>query len=99
VKKYQLPVTLLLRLFWRAAFSAREYVHSFKAHEPISVGGLLVTAFQKSRRSRSAQLYCFITLINVSFTDIGSPCKHVIKYSSQCHCISETNYDRHAGKW
>ncbi|MFI5153941.1 MAG: MBL fold metallo-hydrolase, partial [Chitinophagales bacterium] len=97
VKKYQLPVYITSKTFLAGNLSiAREYVHSFKAHQPISIGGLRVTAFPKNHDA--ADPHSFIvssqqTNVGV-FTDIGSPCKHVIKYFSQCHAaFLEANYD------
>ena len=69
---------------------------NFIAHEPVSIGGLSVTAFPKFHDA--CDPYSFIVsddniCIGV-FTDIGAPCVHLKKYFQKCHAaFLEANYD------
>lgn len=96
-KKYQLPVyitTPTLR-FGRLYFST-DVVRNFRAHEPVAVGDLTVTAFPKLHDASDP--YSFTVSynnVNVAvLTDIGLPCENVIKHFQQCHAaFLEANYD------
>jgi len=97
VKKYRLPVYITSATLrnGRLTFET-ELIKSFTAHEPLFIGGLAVTAFPKFHDASDP--YSFIvshkqTCVGV-FTDIGTPCKHLIKYFKQCHAaFLEANYD------
>ncbi len=96
-KKYQLPVyiTHATLAFGRLRLD-NHLIASFTAHEPINIGNLSITAFPKFHDA--ADPYSFIIDCNKIkvgvFTDIGTPCKNVIKYFQQCHAaFLETNYD------
>jgi phosphoribosyl 1,2-cyclic phosphodiesterase len=93
--KYKLPVyiTAPTQLHGRLHLSN---VIAFTAYEPVSVGDLTVTPFPKLHDASDP--YSFIVTCNGVrvgvFTDIGSPCEHVIRHFSQCHAaFLETNYD------
>ena len=96
-KKHQLPIYITEQTKRHARLSLhRDLVMSFNAHEPVSIGDLVVTAFPKLHDASDP--YSFIISckdIKVGvFTDIGSPCSHVIKYFQQCHAaFLEANYD------
>jgi phosphoribosyl 1,2-cyclic phosphodiesterase len=71
-------------------------VRSFGASEPVAVGGLSVTCFPKFHDA--ADPYSFTvegggTRVGV-FTDLGLPCKELIRHFSTCHAaFLESNYD------
>jgi phosphoribosyl 1,2-cyclic phosphodiesterase len=96
-KKYYLPIymTPLTRSNLRAGWSdIRTY--SFRAYEPITIGGLSITALPKFHDA--ADPHSFIVShnnINVGvFTDTGRNCEHLVKSFAQCHAaFLESNYD------
>jgi phosphoribosyl 1,2-cyclic phosphodiesterase len=96
-KKHKLPVYITSRTFLSSGISIpREFHFSFKAYQPVEIGNLMITAFPKNHDA--ADPHSFIVSsggLNVGiFTDIGSPCKNLIKYFSLCHAVFlETNYD------
>jgi phosphoribosyl 1,2-cyclic phosphodiesterase len=97
VKKYQLPVyiTPLTMRSGRLNFE-ESLLKNFIAHEPVSIGGLSITAFPKFHDASDP--YSFIVSDNNIcigvFTDIGAPCIHLKKYFQQCHAaFLEANYD------
>jgi phosphoribosyl 1,2-cyclic phosphodiesterase len=77
----------------------------FIAFEPVAIGDLVVTAFPKLHDASDP--YSFIIACNGVkvgvFTDIGSPCQHVINHFKQCHAaFLEANYDEdmlHNGRY
>lgn len=97
VKKYQLPcyITEPTHHYGRLNLD-QQFIKTFKAHEPVTIGQLTITAFPKLHDASDP--YSFIVAcnnVNVGiFTDIGSPCQHVIRYFKQCHAaFLEANYD------
>ncbi|RNI27206.1 MBL fold metallo-hydrolase [Rufibacter immobilis] len=96
-KKHQLPVYITPGTLQNLRFGLeRHLVRSFQAYAPVQIGDLAVTAFPKYHDA--ADPHSFIITgdgINVGvFTDIGTPCDHVISQFRQCHAaILETNYD------
>lgn len=96
VKKYRLPV-YITPMTMRSGLNFEEnLLKNFIAHEPVSIGGLSVTAFPKFHDA--CDPYSFIVsddniCIGV-FTDIGAPCVHLKKYFQKCHAaFLEANYD------
>ncbi len=96
-KKYRLPVyiTPATRQNMRSGVDP-QLVNSFQAYEPVFIGSLSVIGFPKLHDA--ADPHSFIVScqgINVGvFTDIGTPCHHVIQQFQQCHAaFLETNYD------
>ncbi|NCI45640.1 MBL fold metallo-hydrolase [Sediminibacterium soli] len=74
----------------------RQQVKTFTPHEPVTVGGLSVTAFPKYHDASDP--YSFIIshqAVNVGvFTDLGVACDQLIRYFKQCHAaFLEANYD------
>jgi phosphoribosyl 1,2-cyclic phosphodiesterase len=69
---------------------------SFVAHEPVNIGALSITAFPKFHDAADPHSFV-VTGNDVTvgvFTDIGKPCKNLIKYFKQCHAaFLEANYD------
>jgi phosphoribosyl 1,2-cyclic phosphodiesterase len=97
VKKYQLPVYITPMTMRSGGLNFEEnLLKNFIAHEPVSIGGLSVTAFPKFHDASDP--YSFIVSCNHIcigiFTDIGAPCIHLKKYFKQCHAaFLEANYD------
>ncbi|MEP7278417.1 MAG: MBL fold metallo-hydrolase [Bacteroidota bacterium] len=97
VKKYRIPVYITHNTYEGTRFLLdQNLVHSFTAFEPVIIGSLAITAFPKwhdAADPHSMVVTCEGITIGV-FTDIGEPCKHVIKYFKKCHAaFLETNYD------
>jgi phosphoribosyl 1,2-cyclic phosphodiesterase len=96
-KKYQLPVYITENTLNQGRIALEKHlVNSFKAHEPVALGGLSITAFPKFHDASDP--YSFIVNCNEVkvgiFTDIGAPCKHLVHYFKQCHAaFLEANYD------
>ncbi|WP_210489369.1 MBL fold metallo-hydrolase [Rufibacter aurantiacus] len=96
-KKYQIPVYITPATLQNLRFGLDyRLVRSFQAYEGVQIGNLTVTGFPKYHDA--ADPHSFIISgngINVGvFTDIGSPCDHVIKQFQVCHAaFLETNYD------
>jgi phosphoribosyl 1,2-cyclic phosphodiesterase len=96
-RKYGLPVyitpgTLRNMRIPQSLFPIRH----LKAYEPVQVGDLSVTAFPKLHDAADPHSF-LITFQHIKvgvFTDIGSPCEHVVSHFSQCHAaFLEANYD------
>ena len=96
-KKYQLPVYIThATLNYSRLKLQKHLVQSFSLQQPIVIGGLCVTAFPKFHDA--ADPYSFVISCNQIkvgvFTDIGVPCKNLIKHFTQCHAaFLEANYD------
>lgn len=96
-KKHQVPVyiTEATKRHGRLSLGS-DLVRSFSAHEPVTIGDLIVTAFPKLHDATDPYSFiisCREITVGV-FTDIGSPCHQVIRYFQQCHAaFLETNYD------
>jgi phosphoribosyl 1,2-cyclic phosphodiesterase len=97
VKKYQLPVYITSKTFVAAGISVpRQYIQPIRAQHPIEIGSLSITAFPKNHDAVDPLSFVVSSEeVNIGvFTDIGSACKHVIKYFGRCHAaFLETNYD------
>jgi len=95
-KKYKLPVYITPTTLLSSNISIeKKLVHTFNAHEPISIGGLSVTAFPKFHDASDP--YSFMVSGNEIkigiMTDIGNSCKQVIRYFKKCHAaFLEANY-------
>lgn len=97
-QKYNLPVYITDATMYHGGLSLQQKAFSFKAYEPVQIGGLSVTAFPKFHDA--AEPHSFVVTGNNTrigvFTDIGAPCKHVINHFQQCHAaFLESNYDEH----
>ena len=96
-KKYQLPVYVTAGTLREGKLRLKEsLITPFRAYEPVTIGNLSVTAFPKFHDAIDP--YSFMVTshaVNVGiFTDIGSPCEHVVKHFEQCHAaFLEANYD------
>jgi phosphoribosyl 1,2-cyclic phosphodiesterase len=72
-----------------------QLVYSFQKNKPVKIGSLSITPFNKSHDA--ADPHSFMVSdngINIGIiTDIGYPCKQVIKYFGQCQAaFLEANY-------
>ena len=78
--------------FWKI----RKFTFHFTEQQPVQIGGLQITAFQKKHDAcdpHSFVVSAAKTNIGV-FTDIGAPCERLIHYFKQCHAaFLESNYD------
>ena len=98
-RKYQLPVYITPATFNNSRLNISAHlVNNFTAYNPVSIGALSILAFPK--RHDAIDPHSFVISgngVNVGvFTDIGSPCDHVIRNFKQCHAIFlEANYDEH----
>jgi phosphoribosyl 1,2-cyclic phosphodiesterase len=97
IKKYPIPVYITTSaLIYSNLKLNQELVVSFKAHEPISIGNITVTAFSKHHDASDPYnfvIHCNETQVGI-FTDTGTTCHQLIKYFKQCHAaFLETNYD------
>jgi phosphoribosyl 1,2-cyclic phosphodiesterase len=97
IKKYQFPVYITSATCRNGRLNFESHLlKAFKAHEPVVVGELAVTAFPKFHDAIDP--YSFVVshqkiCVGV-FTDIGTPCENLIKYFKQCHAaFLEANYD------
>jgi phosphoribosyl 1,2-cyclic phosphodiesterase len=97
VRKYQIPVYVSQHTLKEAGFwKIRKLVYHFDDLQPVTIGSLRVTAFQKKHDACDPHSFVVSagkTNIGV-FTDIGDPCDRLIHYFKQCHvAFLEANYD------
>ena len=96
-KKYQLPVYITPATLKHSGLALeKNLIKNFRAGDIVSIGDLSIIPFPKFHDASDP--YSFIIECNKIkvgvFTDIGLPCKHVIKHFKQCHAaFLETNYD------
>lgn len=96
-KKYQLPIYITAATLFHSGFILDKHlVMPFAANSPVAIGNLSAVAFPKLHDARDP--YSFVVSCNGIkvgiFTDIGSPCHHVINHFKQCHAaFLEANYD------
>jgi phosphoribosyl 1,2-cyclic phosphodiesterase len=94
--KYNMPVYVTLPTSKGCYHLHQKHIYNFVPHEPVHIGALSITAFPKFHDA--ADPYSFIVssqnkTVGV-FTDIGRPCKNLIRYFKQCHAVFlEANYD------
>ena len=95
-KKHKLPVYITSPTQLHGRLMLNEQAIPFKAYEPVTIGGLSITAFPKFHDASDP--YSFVISCNGVkvgvFTDIGFPCEHVIRNFKECHAVFlEANYD------
>ena len=96
-KKYQLPVYITPQTREQGRLVIHEHLaRSFENYEPVSVGGLSVTAFPTNHDA--CDPHSFVVSFNSVhvgvITDVGLACEHVVKNFQQCHAVFlEANYD------
>ncbi len=96
-KKYQLPVFITHATLQHSNLLIQEDLIQFiSVYNSVIIGSLIITSFPKMHDASdpySFMVECNTVKVGV-FTDIGSPCRHVIKHFSQCHAaFLEANYD------
>lgn len=97
VRKYSLPVYITEATRRNGGIEVEPHLlQFFNAHEEVMIGTLSVIAFPKFHDASDP--YSFVVVCNKIcvgiFTDIGKPCKNVIKYFKLCHAaFLEANYD------
>ncbi len=96
-KKYQLPVYATPSTRREGRLNIKEHLsYSFTAYDNISIGDLSVIPFPKLHDASDPHSFVVASsTVKVGvFTDIGSPCEHVIRNFKQCHAVFlESNYD------
>jgi len=96
-KKFQLPVYITegTRVNGRLHLLQHQVI-PFVAYQPITIGGLHITAFPKFHDAIDPHSF-IVTSMSVTvgiFTDIGIACEQVTRYFKQCHAaFLESNYD------
>jgi len=95
-KKYKLPVYITSATMQYGRLMLEDNAIPFKGYEPVKIGDISVTAFPKFHDA--AEPHSFIVSCNGVkvgvFTDIGTPCQHLITHFKQCHAaFLEANYD------
>lgn len=96
-RRYQLPVFITAPTLQNSRLSLEAHlVRPFLPHEPVTNGGLSVTAFPKSHDASDP--YSFVvssSTVRVGvFTDLGVVCEQLIHHFRQCHAaFLESNYD------
>ncbi|GAB3342294.1 MBL fold metallo-hydrolase [Larkinella ripae] len=96
-RKYKLPVFITVKTLQNSRLFLQGLpVNPLYANEPIWVGDLCITAFPKHHDAADPHSFTVAyqdTKVGV-FTDIGTPCEHLIHHFSQCHAVFlEANYD------
>ncbi|GEO07914.1 MBL fold metallo-hydrolase [Segetibacter aerophilus] len=97
VKKYQFPVYITEPTLLQCNFSLEQHlVKSFSPEQPVYIGDLAITAFSKCHDA--CDPYSFVIEYNKVkvgvFTDIGTPCKNLIRHFKNCHAaFLESNFD------
>jgi phosphoribosyl 1,2-cyclic phosphodiesterase len=96
-KKYELPIYITRGTLQNAKMDPdHPLVRTFSSYESINVGELKVTGFPKKHNAWDPHSFIIESAkvcVGV-FTDIGTPCEHVIKNFNKCHAIFlEANYD------
>lgn len=97
VKKYKVPVYITSVTLAACGFAIEEHlIKYFKVSEPVTIGNLSITAFSKFHDACDPCSFIISCKdINVGvFTDLGVPCKNLVKHFKQCHAaFLEANYD------
>jgi phosphoribosyl 1,2-cyclic phosphodiesterase len=95
-KRYQLPVYITKATLDNSRIPVEPHlISSFQHGKPVSIGRLEITGFRKSHDASDPHSFMVSgNHINIGvITDIGYPCKEVIRYFKQCHAaFLESNY-------
>jgi len=96
-KKYELPVYVTPDTKRGGRLNLKDHLSfSFNAYQPVSIGNLSVMPFPKNHDASDPHSFVVASdTVKVGvFTDIGSPCEHVIRNFKLCHAVFlESNYD------
>ncbi|HEY1112277.1 MAG TPA: MBL fold metallo-hydrolase [Chitinophagaceae bacterium] len=96
-QKYNLPVYITPGTLRGCRFRLpKSLIYNFASQAPVSIGGLVVTAFPKLHDA--SEPHSFVVGYNEIrvgvFTDIGAPCEQLTYHFRQCHAaFLESNYD------
>ena len=97
VKKFNIPAYITTPTLHEGKLKMAEHlIQPFAAYSPMAIGTLSVTAFPKLHDACDPHSFTVTDgQVKVGvFTDIGTPCKHVIHHFQQCHAaFLEANYD------
>ena len=95
--RYRLPVYITTKTLEQCRFSPdRDLVQPFDDAQPISIGGLTVTAFAKTHDASDPYSFTVAsTTVRIGiFTDLGHVCDNLVRHFTQCHAaFLEANYD------
>jgi len=95
-RKHKIPVFITQPTLQGGRLVLEGRVEAFRAHEPVKIGNLTITAFPKFHDANDPHSFIVSspTVTVGIFTDIGFPCEHVIGHFQQCHAaFLEANYD------
>lgn len=96
-KKFGIPVYITPDTLLKSRLEIhRDFVVPLRAYDSVNIGALTITAFPKFHDAcdpHSFLVECCDVKVGI-FTDIGTPCEHVIRHFKQCHAaFLEANYD------
>ena len=95
-KKYQLPVYITYATLANSRIPIEAHlVRDFQKSKPVKIGNFSVIPFSKSHDAKDPHSFMVSGQgLNIGIiTDIGYPCKQVIKYFRKCHAaFLESNY-------
>lgn len=97
LKKYELPVYITANTLRYSNLIIKEnFVKSFRAYEPVTIGELSINAFPKFHDAGDPYSFvveCGAVKVGI-FTDIGMVCEQVVHHFRQCNAaFLEANYD------
>jgi phosphoribosyl 1,2-cyclic phosphodiesterase len=96
-QKYHLPIYLTPGTLLNSPFNPENpLINILESYKPVQIGNLWITGFPKLHDARDPQSFIvrYNDLCIGVFTDIGTPCDHVVKHFKCCHAIFlEANYD------
>ena len=96
-KKFKLPVYITPETLQQGRLEIREdLIATLRPYETVRIGSISITAFPKLHDACDPQSFmveCMAVKVGI-FTDLGTPCEHVIRHFQQCHAaFLEANYD------
>jgi phosphoribosyl 1,2-cyclic phosphodiesterase len=96
-RKHRIPVYITAATLAGSGLQLQEDLcFTFRAYQPVEIGALTVNAFPKFHDASDPHSFMVSGHgLNIGvFTDIGTPCEHVIKHFGVCHAaFLESNYD------
>lgn len=96
-RKYDIPVFLTARMLqWGRIRVEQQRVLLYQAFQPVLIGSLRITAFPKLHDACDPHSFTVAddTVTIGVFTDLGAPCKELIRHFKYCHAaFLEANYD------
>lgn len=96
-KKHQIPVFITEATHKKARIKLEKHlINCFKADNPVQIGELTVTPFQKFHDAQDPHSFTVSssTVTVGIFTDLGIACNNLVHHFQQCHAaFLEANYD------